>query len=97
MDRSALMMVAVVVSWYSWRPWLSTHLIHDMNIMGQFLFVNLQVAVASTPVSLQMVVVLGLTLDGGRSTLGRLCRLPPLVVLGQASMAIYLLHRYPLL
>ena len=40
-----------------------------------------------------MVVILGLTLDGGRSILGRLCRLPPLVGLGQASMAIYLLHR----
>ena len=46
-DRSAVVMVAVMASWYSWRPWLSTHLIHNMNIMGQFLFVNLQVAIAS--------------------------------------------------
>ena len=77
-DRGALVRVMVVLAS------LARSAVPGMpyiNLATQFVCVHLQ-----------LVIILGLTRDGGRSWLARLCRNTVVMFFGEQSLAIYLLH-----
>jgi len=51
------------------------------NFYGQFFFVHMQ-----------LMVIVGLTLDGGTSVLSKICNWKPIQELGKASLTLYLIH-----
>ena len=77
-DRGALVLVMVVLASLARS---AVPAMPYINLATQFVFVHLQ-----------LVIIQGLTKDGARSWLARLCRNSVVMFFGEQSLAIYLLH-----